>query len=62
MTDDYEEEEEFYDSEAEPSFCEDYADESIACGLNESIVSELPKTYFAVQLKNSENSEAINDR
>ena len=63
MTDDndFEEDEEFYDSEAEPSICEDYADESIACGLNESIVCEphVVKTYYAVQFK---NSEEITDR
>ncbi len=42
------EEDEFYDSEAEPSFCEDYvADES----LNESIASEQTRTYYAVQFK-----------
>jgi len=41
-------EEEFFDSEAEPSFCEEYAgDES----LNESIASEQSRTYYAVQFK-----------
>ena len=50
------EDEEFYDSEAEPSILEDFANIS----LNESGISEFSNTYYAVQYQvkiPGENSE-----
>ncbi len=57
-TNDFEEDEEFYDSEAEPSILEDFANIS----LNESGISELSNTYYAVQYKTIVPGESSEDR
>lgn len=51
-TNDYDEDAEFYDTEDEPSICEETMNETT---LNESIQSEIPQTYYAVQFKSNDD-------